>query len=260
MRLAGDHQRSATAQQLASQDVVGVDSRRLDAVVQGDRAGEDAAAAGVRRVFQGAAHGVHELVRDGEPEPGAAVDASRGGVTLGEGLEEVGQLRVRTPTPVSATSTLSHTRSSSGSAVAADGNHAVLGELHGVRDQVGDHLRQPRRVAPQHGRDVRVTRHHEVQPLLAGQLGEHGGHLLQQQPDVEVQPLQLQPAGLDLGEVEDVVDQPEQRPAGRDDPRRQPVLLGGERRAEQEVVEADHAVERRPDLVAHGGQEVRLLA
>ena len=30
--------------------------------------------------------------------------------------------------------------------------------------------------------------------------------------------------------------------------------------AEQQVVEADHAVERRPDLVAHGGQEVRLLA
>ncbi len=41
---------------------------------------------------------------------------------------------------------------------------------------------------------------------------------------------------------------------------RQPVLLRGERGAEQEVVEADHAVERRADLVAHRGQEVRLLA
>ncbi len=164
-----------------------------------------------------------------------------------------------TPTPVSATSTRQPHPAVVGLGRGTDGDHAALGELHGVRDQVGDDLRQPRRVARQHGRDVRVTRHHEVEPLLAGQLGEHGGHLLQQQPDVEVQPLQLQPAGLDLGEVEDVVDQPEQRPAGRLDTGRQPVLLGVERGAEQEVVEADHAVERRPDLVAHGGQEVRLL-
>ena len=45
-------------------------------------------------------------------------------------------------------------------------------------------------------------------------------------PDLEVEPLQLQPAGLDLGEVEDVVDQPQERPAGHLHAGRQPLLLG----------------------------------
>ena len=67
--------------------------------------------------------------------------------------------------------------------------------------------------------------------------------------------------GLDLREVEDVVDDCQQRGAGaggcgstcsarRIGPR--------SARVEQQVGVADHAVERRADLVAHGGQELAL--
>jgi hypothetical protein len=229
-------------------------------VVNHDRAGEDAAAGGVRRVLQVAAHRAHELARDGEAEPGAAVDARGGRVTLGEGLEEVRQLRVRYADPGVGHRDPQQQPGVMGLDGGADRDHALLGELHGVGDQVGDDLSEPGRVSREHCRDLRVTRDHEVQPLLAGELGQHGGHLLQQEPDVEVHPLELEPTGLDLGEVEDVVDQPEQRPPGRLDTRRQPVLLGVEGGAEQQVVEADDAVERRPDLMAHRGQEVGLLA
>ena len=64
---------------------------------------------------------------------------------------------------------------------------------------------------------------------------------------------------LDLREVQDVVDDAEQGAAGALHAGREPLLLRGERRAQQQVVEPDHTVERRPDLVAHRGEELRLL-
>ena len=106
---------------------------------------------------------------------------------------------------------------------------------------------------------VGVAGDDQVESLLARGLGEHPGHLVQQRPDLEVQSLELEAAGLDLGEVEDLVDQAQQRPAGDLDPGRESQLLSGELGAHQQVVEADHAVEGRPDLVAHGREELRLL-
>ena len=52
------------------------------------------------------------------------------------------------------------------------------------------------------------------------------GDLVEDRPDLEVEPLELELARLDLGEVEDVVDDGEQRPAGDLDARRQPLLVG----------------------------------
>ena len=68
--------------------------------------------------------------------------------------------------------------------------------------------------------------------------------------------LELHPAGLDLGEVEDVVDDREQRFAA--DVR---MIVAYSRcsasssRIEQQAAHADDGVHRRADLVAHGGQE-----
>ena len=47
----------------------------------------------------------------------------------------------------------------------------------------------------------------ELEPLLAGAGGEQVGDLLHQRPEVEAGLLHGHLAGLDLGEVEDVVDE-----------------------------------------------------
>ena len=73
---------------------------------------------------------------------------------------------------------------------------------------------------------------------------------------------QLHLAGLDLGEVEDVVDQAQQVPPGRVD-----LLEVGHEAGLAQVFQlllehlgvADDGVERRAQLVGHVGQELRLV-
>ncbi len=67
--------------------------------------------------------------------------------------------------------------------------------------------------------------------------------------------VQLEPAGLDLREVEDVVDDRQERLARRVDGLGVVALLGVERRVEQQPAHPDDGVHRGPDLVAHRGQE-----
>ena len=72
--------------------------------------------------------------------------------------------------------------------------------------------------------------------------------------------LQIELAGLDLGEIENLLDQRQQRFARG--LRRLGVgdLFGRERRVEQQIGHAEDAVERRADFVADHGEEARLGA
>ena len=70
-------------------------------------------------------------------------------------------------------------------------------------------------------------------------------------PDVEA-------TGLDLGEVEHVFDEREERRAGGLHPAGVGLLRRGEVGLDQQAVQAEDAVERRPELVADDGQEARL--
>ena len=65
-------------------------------------------------------------------------------------------------------------------------------------------------------------------------------------------------AGLDLREVEDVVDEGQERLAGLLDHVEVLSLLGAELGLEHELRHADDAVQRRANLVAHVGQELAL--
>ena len=76
--------------------------------------------------------------------------------------------------------------------------------------------------------------------------------------DRELGLLQFQAPGLDLGEVQDVVDDGEQRFAAFADGFGVIALVGCQPGIEQQPGHADDAVHRRADLVAHRGQEFRL--
>jgi hypothetical protein len=65
-------------------------------------------------------------------------------------------------------------------------------------------------------------------------------------------------AGLDLREVENVVDDREQRVRRALDRRREAALARIELRIEQQLGHAEHAVHRRADLVRHAREELAL--
>ena len=79
---------------------------------------------------------------------------------------------------------------------------------------------------------------------------------------VEAAELQLHPPGLDLGQVEDVVDERQQVAAGGQDVVEVLLLLVvelAEQPLQQHLGEADDRVERRAQLVRHVGQELDLV-
>ena len=134
---------------------------------------------------------------------------------------------------------------------------AALGELDGVVDEVGQDLAEPQRVAQQVLGNRRRDVGQELQPLVVRLLGGERGDRADDLVEPEVGGLDVELAGLDLGEVEDVVDDAEQRRAGVVDLADVVALLRRELGLEREVRQADDGVHRRADFVAHVRQEHR---
>jgi hypothetical protein len=88
--------------------------------------------------------------------------------------------------------------------------------------------------------------------------GAHGQGDAVAQAEVDL--LEVELAGLDLREVEDVVDDAEQAVGRALDEGEVFALLVVQRGVEGEVGHAEDGVHRRADLVAHVGQEVALRA
>ena len=84
------------------------------------------------------------------------------------------------------------------------------------------------------------------------------GNALDQRPDLDLFRDEVELADLDLGEIEDFVDQREQRLARCLDGADIAVLFRIDARAGQQLGHAEHAVQRRADFVADGGEEAGL--
>ena len=198
----------------------------------------------------------HQPGRDCQPQPRPSVFARRRDVRLDELLEDhlllvrwdadagVGDLE-RQRDRVAGQLPPAH----------AQRDVALRGELHRVRQQVGQHLPQQAGVADEHVGDVRgdVARHDDRFPVQAGR------QRLQQRVEAVAQMeralLARQLARLDLREVENVVDDVEQR-LGRFPYGVQMVALHRRQvRVAEQLRRADHRVEGRADLVADVGQE-----
>ena len=114
------------------------------------------------------------------------------------------------PTPVSRTAKrIVHSRAGLRQHVAAQHDAAARGELDRVAQQVDEHLRQPQRVAAQRLRQVAAV-DRQRQALAARAVGDQRRRAREQRVDREVDRREHQLAGVDLGQVEDVVDDVEQ--------------------------------------------------
>ena len=136
---------------------------------------------------------------------------------------------------------------------------ALVRELDGVANQVGQHLTQAQRVTVQRPRGI-LGREFcaELESLVACWLGKHQHHIRDHVGQVEVDCFELHVARFNLGEIQDVVDDGKQVLA-RTQRRHGPLaLLRCQRAAQQQLVHAQHAVHWRANLMAHGGQKFTL--
>ena len=206
---------------------------------------------GVLSTRDRAVHALDDALGNGEAEAGAAELARRASrrPARNRGRCAPGP-RGSMPMPVSRTEKADRRLSRSpGSTI--DRDAAALGELDGVAGEIEQHLAQARGVADDvcaAGARRRRTRSRCPWPARAARAVRR--RLLDQRGERERPRFQIELAGLDLGEIENLLDQRQQRFArglGRLGVGR---LLGRERRVEQQIGHAEHAVERRADLVA----------
>ena len=98
----------------------------------------------------------------------------------------------------------------------------------------------------------------KLQSLVVRLLGSEGRDRADHVVKPEVRLLDLQLAGLNLGEIQDIIDDSQQGSAGVVDFADIIALLGIERRLQREMGETDDGVHRGADLVAHICEEIRL--
>src|SRR5829696_6297685 len=201
-----------------------------------------------------AVHALDDTARDGEPKAGAAVAAARAAVPLLELVVDGGNALGR-----NAGTGVAHFDGDLAGRVARydHADAADIGELDRVAGEVDEHLAQA----------VAVTEH------LAGHAGRHQGRdfdaftlrprgkelddAFDKGVQVEGGGDDVDAPGLDLGKVEDLVDQGQERLAGGLYGVGVGGLLGAERGIEDQVRHAENAVEGRAELVADRGQKAR---
>ena len=133
-----------------------------------------------------------------------------------------------------------------------------VGELHGITQQVDQYLAQLAII----GMDRVFADMHvdpPAQPLLLAAYGKHTRDILRQVTQVEITGVQLHGTGLDLGEIQDVVNQTDQVVARRMD-RLQgaTVFLRQIQVGLDELGITQHRVHRGTNLVGHVREELGL--
>jgi len=137
---------------------------------------------------------------------------------------------------------------------------AALGELHGVAGKIREDLPQTSGVAARPHRKLRLRQVGQLQALAVGAFREQLEHVLHGDAQLEVDLLQVDLAGLDLGEVQNIVDDRQEPFPGSADRLGVLPLHRGEPGVEQQPGHADDAVHRSADLVTHGGEKRALGA
>ena len=195
----------------------------------------------------------------GQPEPGAFVFPRIGVFDLTEGLEDGLQFAGG-----DADTVVHHRYNDSGLHVPPRfyrNTAAGGGELDGVRQQIEKDLLHAAAIDPD-DRKIRVDPDAHVQLGLTGPLAHHAGGRNDQLFGVLVIQIQLALARLDLGDVQNIVDQRQQMVAGEIDLLHVFTIALVAQRPEHfgrhHLREAVDRVQWRPQLVAHVGEECGL--
>jgi hypothetical protein len=158
-----------------------------------------------------AAHQADQLLADGQAQPGAAV--ATGGARLGlrELLEDAGQCRLGDADAGVRDGEAQVDMVLAGAdRLDVQVDVAVLRELHGVVQQVHQHLAQAAGIQQHLLRHARCQPADQLEPGALRREGDEAGDFVHQRVQVGLDGIQFELAGLDLRQVEDVVDQAQQ--------------------------------------------------
>ena len=205
----------------------------------------------------GAAHEAQQTRANGQAQTGAAVLARCAAIGLRK-VVEVFFLRMRRNAQTGVLNTNAQAQVSIGFSKQGDADHdlAGSGELNGIADEIGNDLAQPERVAVQC--QWRVRRHKlrgQFQPFGFGGLQEHAQRFFHHIDQAEVHGFQFQLARLNFGEVQDVVDDPQQVAPRRLHGFSPHALLRLQFAVDEQLIHAQYAVHGGANFMAHGGQK-----
>jgi hypothetical protein len=141
-----------------------------------------------------------------------------------------------------------------GQGVRGDGDLAALGELDRVADQIEQDLTEADAIAMQPFRCM-VEIHQDVELLGLNLIGDQIEDVIDHARRFEVTGFECQLLGLDLGQIQDIVDDLEQMLGRVAEPVQLLDLAWRERILSHEMRIADDGVHRGADLVAHVRQE-----
>ena len=222
---------------------------------------ERRALAELARDLDAAAEQVAQRARNRQAQAGALVLAGHAGVDLLERVEDLPQHVLRdAEAGVDDVDSARHVVLRIDDDLHRDG--ALVGELDGVADEVDQNLLELVGVGRER-RDRRRQVRDEADLLVDHAALELRERVAHQRVEGDRDDVQLDLPRLDLREVEDRVDQPQQVLAVVEDAldigrflRRQDLVLA----AEDDRREPDDGIERRPQLVAHVREELALRA
>ncbi len=204
-------------------------------------------------------HHIHQTLRDRQSQSRAPVNARRRGVALQERREDGGLFfLIDSDSRVAHGEITVHFAAVARLGLNAHHHFAALGELDCIAHQVEHDLAQPDRVAEQRIGSVGPDFIGELQALPVGLECQsfHGvAHALAQR---ERNCLDFQPPGLDLREIQNVVDDRQKGAARGLYEIKVLALLRRQSRLQGELGHPDDGIHRGPDFVAHVGQKLRL--
>ena len=130
-----------------------------------------------------------------------------------------------------------------------------MGELDGIARQVQQHLTDTRAITRKCRRHAFSHDHTKPDALVFGAVAQKGVHRLHHLRQRKRLHIKVHVPGLNFGEVENVIDDGQQRFARGGDVGRKLALLRVQRRIQQQVRHADHTIHGGANLMAHGGQK-----
>ena len=178
---------------------------------QRQRDAEGRAGAGHALDRDAAAHALDDAPGNRQAKPGAAELAGDAAVGLLEFLEDAVVLVGRDADAGVAHQDVDLAGPDAG--LDDDRDAAAIGELHGVAGEVEQHLSQPRGVADHLPRQRVVDIGGDLELLRLRARRDQLDRLLHQRRKIERARVEVDAAGFDLGEIEDLVDQRQQRVA-----------------------------------------------
>ena len=134
----------------------------------------------------------------------------------------------------------------------------VFGELDGVANEVQQDLAQPRRISATRPLNRRIDPRGELDAFLPTPGLEQPRRAFYGIHQVEIGRFEFELSGIKLRDVEDVIDDAQQRLGGALHHHGVAALLVAERGVEQQPVHPEYAIDRRPHLMAHVGNELAL--